>query len=104
MSAQKWTLAWSARNPVFAVPCDTAQAHSVWYLEHTQPSTSEDDMIKLSLLVSAALVMGTIVFDATNASTKLSACDVDNRGEAAVWANQNPGVGYKTACHDLSGS
>jgi hypothetical protein len=61
-------------------------------------------MIKLSLLVSAALVMGAIVFDATHASAKLSACDVDNRGEAAVWANQNPGVGYKAACRGLSGS
>jgi hypothetical protein len=67
-------------------------------------STSEDDMIKLSLLVSAALVMGAIVFGATNAHAKLSACDVDTRGEAAVWANQNPGVGYKAACHGLSGS
>ena len=61
-------------------------------------------MIKLSLLVSAALAMGAIVIDATNAPAKLAACDVDNRGEAAVWANQNPGVGYKTACLGLSGS
>jgi hypothetical protein len=61
-------------------------------------------MIKLSLLVLAALVTGAVVFNAPGASAKLSACDVDSRGEAIAWAKQNPGVGYTAACHGLSGS
>jgi hypothetical protein len=61
-------------------------------------------MIKLSLLVSAALVTGAVMFNAPDAPAKLSACDVDSRGEVIVWANQNPGVGYSAACHGLAGS
>ncbi len=104
MSVQDWTLAWPASNPDFAVPCETAQAHSVWHLEHTKPSISEDNMIKLFHLVSAALVTGAVVFNAPHAPAKLSACDVDSRGEAIVWANQNPGVRYTAVCHGLIGS
>lgn len=104
MSVQEWPLAWPASNPDFAVPCETAQARSVWHLEHTHPSISEDDMIKLSLLVSAALVTGAVVFDAPHAPAKVSACDVDSRGEAIVWANQNPGVRHTAACHGPSGN
>lgn len=61
-------------------------------------------MIKLSLLASAALVTGAVVFNAPHAPAKLSACDVDSRGEAIVWANQNPGVSYSSACQGSSGS
>ena len=45
-------------------------------------------MIKLSLLVSAALFTGAVVFNAPRAPAKLSAWDVDSRGESIVWANQ----------------
>lgn len=61
-------------------------------------------MIKLSLFISVALVTGAVVFEAPHAPARLSACDVDSRGEAIVWANQNPGVGYTMACRGLSGS
>jgi hypothetical protein len=61
-------------------------------------------MIKLFVLVSAALVTGAVVFNDPRAPAKISACDVDSRGEAIVWAKQNPGVGYTAACHGLSGN
>ena len=55
-------------------------------------------MIKLSLFISVALVTGAVVFEAPHAPARLSAGDVDSRGEAIGSANQNPGVGYTTAC------
>jgi hypothetical protein len=60
-------------------------------------------MIKVSLLVSAALFTGAVVLNTSDAPVNLSACDVDNRGEAIAWAKQNPGVTYTAACHGLSG-
>ncbi len=59
-------------------------------------------MIKLSLLVSAALVTGAVVFSAAHAPAKILACDVDSRGEAIIWANQNPGIAHTAACHGLN--
>lgn len=61
-------------------------------------------MVKFFLLGAAALVMGAVVFSAPDADAKLSACDVDGRGEAIIWAKQNPGVSYKEACQGLGDS
>jgi hypothetical protein len=61
-------------------------------------------MIKSSLLVSVAFLTGAVVSNASQAPTRLSACDVDSRSEAIIWANQNPTVGYRAACQGLSGS
>ena len=58
-------------------------------------------MLKVSFLLSAAIVTGAAVFSVPQASAKVSACDVDSRSEVIAWAKQHPAVGYLGACQNL---
>lgn len=62
-------------------------------------------MLKFALGAAAVATVAFITqLDGTSkAAEKIKPCSVHSRGEAVLWAHQNPGISYLTACKQSQG-